>query len=403
VLQAFCVFCVAALTMIAVALFHRQMGALLGAPELNGWLLLVPFLVLIAGFALGVNNWMLRFKQFRLLAAFRIAQTVGSAGAQLVLAPLTGSAPGGLIGGGIFGLFSPVLFSVPELVRKHATLLRQGCSWQKMKAVARKFERFPKFVTAFGMAGTLRDRGVVVLLSAFSGAQVVGLYAVAWRLACVPVQLIAASLSPVMFQRLTEHPSPKDRGALVLSVNRQIAMLVIPCFAFLALYSRELIPLVMGGRWAQSGVYAGIFAAPAAVMMMTSPFDRFFDAAGKSHVSLILEISCTSVALLAVGTSLKMGATPGTAMMWLAGVTLVYEIAWLFMIYWYCDFSKTEALRALLQALGLIVVTVLWFLVCSYVLPGFPGMALSAASMIAYYIFRILHGGGLLGVREVQP
>ena len=241
-----------------------------------------------------------------------------------------------------------------------------------------------------------------MLLSAFSGAQVVGLYAVAWRLACVPVQLIAASLSPVMFQRLTEHPSPRDRGALVLSVNRQIVMLVIPGFVFLALYSRELVPLVMGGRWAQSGTYAAIFAAPAALMMLTSPFDRFFDAAGKSHVSLILESSCTTVALVAVGTSLRMGSTPGVAMVWLAGVTLLYEIAWLFMIYWYCEFSRMAAFRSLLQAGGLVALTVLWFLACSYVRPGLPGMVMSAASMTAYYIFRLLRGGRLSDVSEAQ-
>lgn len=382
VLQALWCLGVSAATLAAVCVFHSRILLSLAVPQLAGWIYIAPLLVLLTGLANNLGFWMLRFEQFRTLATFRIAQSAGTIGSQGALAPITGSAPSGLVLGGVFGLVSPFLVALPEIKNKYARFGRE-VSWSGIRNVAAKYRGFPKYVVPYSLVAALRERGVVILLSGFFGTQVVGLYAIAVRVAYAPVQLIASSLSPVVFQHLTK--DIENRSPFVLRAFRELAFLTMPGFIYLAWYSRVLFTTVMGRSWGDAGAYAEILAAPAAMQILTGPFDRLFDVIRKQHIALILESIYTLAALLTMGASHLAGASPTQVVLLFSVVTVAYQFLWLAAICVECSCASRDLGREAVYVLALIVPFIACFGAARHFLSGPLAFAASTGILCAYY------------------
>lgn len=128
-------------------------------------------------------------------------------------------------------------------------------------------------VQAVGFLQILRDQGVNILVAAFGGVAVLGLWGVAWRVLQLPVSLLTALWRVSMPGMARLVAAGEDVGETIERVIPLVAVgtsvLVVP----LAASSAAWIPVLLGPRWAHAaaavplGCLAMSFAVPLSVSL----------------------------------------------------------------------------------------------------------------------------------------
>lgn len=179
-----------------------------------------------------------------------------------------------VLGWGVWGLASA--FMVRELVGSLLvlTLLAEGRmlpvpSWRRVRGLL----SFGVKVQAVGLLNMLRDQGVNILVAAFGGVAVLGLWGVAWRVLQLPVSLLAALWRVSMPGMARLVAANEDVGATIERVIPLVAIgtavLVVP----LAASAGAWIHVLLGARWAHAalaipfGCFAMSFGVPISVSL----------------------------------------------------------------------------------------------------------------------------------------
>jgi len=331
------------LTAGGVVLWTNSFASALGIGEYRHWLGALPAIVFILGFAQTSNYWLIRYKSFRSLAIYRITQSLATAAAQSAAWPLW-PGPEGLISGGVFGYFTPAILFLAEFWKKYRHLLR-AVSWRGLSKAARKFRNFPRYVVPYGFVAVARDRGIFLLLGIYASTHVLGLYATAVRLAYAPVQLIAASLSPIVYRRACDHPVVREAAPMVYRVLKTVTVCTVPLFVAIAWFARDGFAILMGARWREAGLYASMFAIPASLQALSGPLDRMLDLVSRQKVSLAIEVSYSVLALAAAGLSLASGGGVTLCVATFGALTICYHLARVAAVYRFCGFPKSDMFK----------------------------------------------------------
>jgi O-antigen/teichoic acid export membrane protein len=339
-LQVFCLLLTTFLTAVAVFCWPSHLAAAVGTREYQIWLWALPAIVFAQAFTLNANYWNIRRKQFLGLARYRTTQTLGIALAQGASWPLW-RGPQGLIAGGVLGLFAPAIVFLIAFWRQDRKLMR-AVAPSKMWRAARKFSNFPRYVVPFGLVSVVRDRGIYLLLGIYATVHITGLYSTAIRLAYAPVQLIASSFSPIVYRRACEHAPVSAAAPMVYRVLKAITLCTAPLFIVIGWFARDAFAFLMGQRWREAGVYAGILAIPASLQVLSGPLERMLDIVSHQKVALVIELCYSVMTLSIVGYAFAVGKGAPLCISFFAAVTIFYHVALVSAVYHFCEFPARD-------------------------------------------------------------
>lgn len=135
-----------------------------------------------------------------------------------------------------------------------------------------------------------------VVVARLLGARSLGLYAVAFRLADLPVSLIGAIIGRVMFPvySLLQDDLPGVRRVFVQNLQR-VALVLLPVTIGLMVDARPIVLGLLGAKWAAAVTPLRILAAWALVRSFVSPSGAIFDGRGKPHLSLWFLVPGTAI------------------------------------------------------------------------------------------------------------
>jgi hypothetical protein len=159
-----------------VARRHRR---LLGAPQLAPWLPLLPLGVWLAGAVAAWTAWNNRQRRYAANAQGRVVQSLGVSLLQ-VAAGWSGLAAGGLILSQLAGQAIALLTLARADVAARLPWLR-GHDRAALLAEVRRYREFPLVNTPHAFVVAFQDSLMLALLSALSGAAIVGQYALVLR------------------------------------------------------------------------------------------------------------------------------------------------------------------------------------------------------------------------------
>ncbi len=227
--------------MVLFAGLGYPMGLLVHEPMFAPLLMALSGILLISSFAVVPGARLLRAKQYHWLAVSDAVSFLGSVGA--VCAGLW-------LGWGVWSLVAQqvVLWLCKVAVLMAGAQWRPRMRWQWN--VLRQYVHFGATLTGSSVLVFVARNLDNLLIGAFLGSQVLGYYALAFQLICLPQLILAGPVSSLLVPAASEaQRTGGDVSPRLLKVLKLTMLAVAPAMVGIAVSAPAAVPLLLGEKW----------------------------------------------------------------------------------------------------------------------------------------------------------
>ena len=358
---------------------------LLKAPELLGFLWLLPPAVLINGADLALVRWNIRKEKFGRISILEFLNALCTISAQISLGLATDGNGGMLIIANLFGLSIATATIGFFTWRDSADVFRNNVSGEGMLYILKRYSRFPKY----GLVSSLLDRLAwqmpSFLLSGFFSTGVVGEYALGNRVIRVPMSLMGTSIANVFSQRAAD---ARNKGFLAnqaeLTFQYLISLSMFPCL-LLAVIGKDVFVVLFGQRWGEAGVYTQILSVWLCFWFISVPLSSIFSVLEQQH----LELRFTVLVFVSRLSSFLLGGFLGSARL----AVLLFSGSGALIYAYYCLVLLTRAGVPLSRLVKVLLLNLAYFVPAGLIIgtlhyfsmPALVIVAVSCILLLAYY------------------
>jgi lipopolysaccharide exporter len=285
-----------------VILFASQwIVELLNAPDLASYIWLVPLALLVNGGFLALSSWNSRTRYFGRLSIAQVSQAVVKNGTQLIMGLGGQSHAGGLIGGIVFGSIVVAAVLGGQIWRDDRRLFREHICWHRMLGVLKQYRKFPLLDSWGSLVNTVSALLPALALSIFFSQTTVGYYGQAYQVIGLPVTLVGRSVAQVFFQRVSKvRGEQRHLVRTVEVVFRGMAALGLFPAILLAIVGQDVIVLLFGQDWAETGIYVQILGLWAFFWFVYSPLSTLFATVERQEFFLIAHVAILVARLISL-------------------------------------------------------------------------------------------------------
>lgn len=247
------------LVSVAIAIAGKPLFHILDSDIIAPYAMLIPLSMLFAGLMQIGQQWLIRGKQFNILARVAIVQAFILNIAMVV-----------------FGWFRPVaaILVVFAAIRHglHAALLFMGGKVSEaignpilakkgqrlsLKKLAQKYYDFPLYRSPQVLINGISQSLPVLLLASLFGPASAGFYTLCRTVLGMPYRLVGAAIGGVFYPRMSEAVNNRESltRLLLKSTMAMVAIGVIP-FSTVVIFGPWLFSFVFGTDWLMAGHYA---------------------------------------------------------------------------------------------------------------------------------------------------
>jgi len=383
------IFLISFITGVIFILFSDLLGNILKTPDLSQYLIFLPFVVLLNGIFLVLNNWMIRKTQFSGVATANVVNSFFSKIVQIG-AGLNAVSAVGLIAGYIIGFLASLYIMIRHILADWSLLLNYSLS--EMKAMAIRYKRFPLFTTWTTLVNSLSNQVAPLMLAAFFGPTIVGFYSVAFMVIGMPMALIGTAAAQVFFQKISEVKNLSGNFQMVVEeMHQRLVSIGIFPFLILMIIGEELFAFMLGAEWSVAGQYVQILAPWIFFVFITSPLSTILLVLEKQTVALAfnLVILVSRIIILLVG-GLFFNPIVTLILFSITGVLFIGLMN--FYILYISGVSYSETLKALSIYLALaFVIAIPIIIIRTFIVDIFIILFITGVIMLAYYMVIIYH------------
>ena len=277
---------------------------------LGDWVWVLPITVLVMGGQDIQESWLSRKKSFGLISKTVVLETTLGGIARIGFGVLGGSSVYGLILGHLLGASGRLVMQGRAGAASLKATFRQ-IEWPTMREIARRYSDFPKLNAPAGLVFSTGQNLPVLLFGAMFSPEIAGFFAMANRLAQIPVQIVAASVRRVFLQKAAAiHNDGRSlRRSFLLTAAGLLLIGAVPCAA-IWMYGEPVLGWLLGARWLSAGRILEIIAPWILTVWVTAPCNAIFIVLRKQSHWLVQQSIVTVVRLSAfgIGYSLELGA-----------------------------------------------------------------------------------------------
>jgi O-antigen/teichoic acid export membrane protein len=183
----------------------------------------------------------------------------------------------------------------------------------------RSLSKFAWTVTGGHAFGALQPLVAVLLVGSLVGIEELGIWNLSMSVVLVPISLLAYPLAKVIYAAFARMRDAPERIAEVwLNGFTLLAAVVLPALLGLIAVAPDLVPLVFGTKWAAAVSVIQILSVWVVSRALQTWNTPVMDAAGKPHVSLLLNASV----LIALPASIWLGSSFG-----IEGVAVAFALS----------------------------------------------------------------------------
>lgn len=231
---------------------------ILGAQSVAGYLFLIPVAMLFAASVQIAQQWLIRKKEFGVVARSAVAHSLilnsaksgigllNPVGAVLiVLATLGGALYAGLL-----------FFGARRSYQASAAGRKQGPR-TSLRELAHRHRDFPLYRAPQNFINAASASLPVLMLAAFFGPAAAGFYTLGRMVMGLPSTLVGNAINDVFYPRITEaaHNVENLPRHIVRATGALLAIGLVP-FGLVFVFGPWLFSLVFGHEWAMAGQYA---------------------------------------------------------------------------------------------------------------------------------------------------
>jgi O-antigen/teichoic acid export membrane protein len=290
----------AAAALVAIATFAPAAlwQALPRFAEVANFLWLLPIGLLLAGLYLASQMYYVRNREFRLLAATRVAQSGSAVGVQLLCGWL-GFAPLGLLLGQVLNTGAGALLLLAR-VRKREKGWRERISVASLKQAVRQYRRFPTLSTAEALANASSIYLPVILIGILAAGPEAGYLILAMTIMQAPMSLIGGAVAQVYLSRGPEAHRRNELGRLTTDVLVGLMRGGVGPILFAGIAAPALIGPIFGTAWDRTGVLIAWMTPWFVLQFLTAPISMALLVTGHQGRALAIQIAGLLIRSLAV-------------------------------------------------------------------------------------------------------
>lgn len=248
----FLIFLGASVSALIVFVFAQTLADIFEHDEVASTLRWISLLLLTSGLSKMHEIWLTRHLQFRVLA-LRSMVSISLGGIVGVVLAINGY---GLVSLIAQQIITAVLAAI-WLWLASAWRPRLDFQWPQVAAIL----RVGRFVSLNATANFLGGQGDVLLSSLYLGPAATGIYSAAKRLLTAIALIVGSGLNSVALPALASCAAQQDKlASAYLTGIRLTALLTAPLYAALAVFSPDIIALLMGDNWAEVAPVLAILA-----------------------------------------------------------------------------------------------------------------------------------------------
>ncbi|TCK19471.1 O-antigen/teichoic acid export membrane protein [Thiogranum longum] len=239
--------------------------------QIGVWIYSIPLIVLLIGFNKVISAWCARETIYPVIGKSEIMASLMTGLPRIAIGFVYGSSIGGLLFGAIFGFIAKgaMLLSGVNLceMRKVSKASDKG-----LLHIANQYRDFPVYSVPTGFLREFIQKMPVIVLGVIFMPAVVGLYAMANRIARIPIEIISSSLRRIYVQRIAKlrNMGHAISGVLIKATLGLFLLGLVP-YLTLAFFGEPLFGWLLGKSWAASGKYASILVPWLFSVFIVSP------------------------------------------------------------------------------------------------------------------------------------
>lgn len=329
----------AALMLLLVSGFSREIAEFLGAASVARWLWYTPLIVLLTGVYEAGSHWAIRKKEFMRIAAAEVSQSTTNVGTQIGIGVLAGAGPLGLIVGEILGRIVAVAVLGIATLRSRAELSLGSFSRRSLQANLHRFRNFPLYVAPYSFIGSFSRRLLFLLLGIYASTNVLGLFSLAYGVVYAPIIIISSAMRRVFFQKAATRLRTGDVGPFVTDILVWLVLSATPILVLFLFNVRWIFDTVFGIAWSNASTYAAWLALPTFVLLLTAWLDKVYSILGKQRLALSMEIFYDILYMGLFSAALIWLGKAELAIAIYSVVTIIYNLVWLVITFRVARFS----------------------------------------------------------------
>lgn len=327
--------CVAGFIMtVAVLVGGDWIAAAVGVEAIKGYLLLLPVAVLFSVAAQIAQQWLIRKKEYTIIAKSSTAQSLFVNGAKAAVGMIHPTAPLLIVLTAFGGLVHAVLLYMgARSDRASVWHAKKSAYTTPLMALAWRYRDFPLYRAPQTFINAASQSMPVLMMAAFFGPLSAGLYVLGNMVMGMPSNLVGKAVGDVFYPKVAE--IVRNGGAVywpAVQATGILAVIGVVPFGIVAFYGPQVFVLVFGVKWMVAGEYAQWLAPFYFFNFINKPCVALVPILGIQRGLLVYEILSASGKALALfaGFYLLKSALYGVALFCVVGsVTYGIMMAWI--------------------------------------------------------------------------
>ena len=238
---------------ILIVVTMLEMSGLIAEVQLLHYLYALPLGIAVAGLYQTTIYWAMRHRNFQGISKSRVGQSSSVLAIQVSFG-WVGAGIAGLIAGSILSHLAGAILLIVAIGARKRAAFRQ-VSWSRMRLLAIRFNRFPKFSVLEGLAASAGTQLPILVFAASFSSTLSGQFVLAVQIAQTPLRLFGTSMGQVLFSRAAEAKRSGNLADLMSSSMRFLARLGIAPLLMTTVIAPELFSMIFGESWLISGTY----------------------------------------------------------------------------------------------------------------------------------------------------
>jgi|GEM_PF-5396971 len=261
---------------------------------------LIPLLVLSRGFKDNIVFWFQRKKRFGRTAISEIATKISDVAFKISLSFL---GVFGLFWGTTSGFIIASFILIFYLFKMDSTIFRK-VSVKQMISLFKEYRRFPIFLIPSHFFRMISERLPALILTPFFGFQVIGFYAISFKLFNEPMSILGKSIGNVFYQ---EASNRKNKGINIEKLTQNVFEKLF-IFSFLPILvitinGKILVTFFLGQDWYTAGFYTQLLAPMMFFRFISNPLSYIYNITQRQNIDMIFNslLVITGLASLIIG------------------------------------------------------------------------------------------------------
>ena len=280
----------AAVALLIVILAPAWVTGILKQPRIEPYLVMLPVGIFLAGTYSALQMWFVRNRQFALIARSRVAQSAASAGTQVGLGALAITPIGLLVGFVMNTGIACIGLGYRFLRDKRSRGAQFAASWTGMTAMAKAYQRYPKFSTFEALFNSAAIQVPIIIIAGLASGPEAGYLALAMAVMQAPMALFGTAIAQVFVSkapaefragRLGSFTAEVFGGLLKAGAGPIIAAGILAPVAF---------PLIFGATWERAGWLVAWMTPWFVLQLLSSPLSMVLHVVGRQRAALALQL-----------------------------------------------------------------------------------------------------------------